>query len=113
MDIERTYQLTTEEFRGLHGTELYASMIARKFSVRIDSPGGIDIVNSAENLAELVDLHATGPWYAICEGSHNFQYTYKYYFSNDEDCCFFEKDVLSYINKKDNYNGHIDLKQRP
>lgn len=94
MEIRRVYQLTQREFDALKGTELFASMVARKFSVSLPaSSSAIAALDKGQDLAKFVEMYATGPWY-VCTEMHGGLDKYTFFFSNDEDTCFFEKDVL-------------------
>lgn len=95
MHIRRVYALSTKEFDGLVGTELFARLVSRKYMLIF--PSSISYCEQSdleESARTLVEMNATGPWYS---------YRNTYYFSNDEDSCFFEKDVLKYDNKEEEY----------
>jgi hypothetical protein len=94
MEIKRVYQLTQREFDALKGTELYALLVARKFSVTLPaSASAISALEKGQDLARFVEMYATGPWY-VCTEMQSGLDKYTFFFSNDEDTCFFEKDVL-------------------
>jgi hypothetical protein len=105
MDIRRTYQLTHSEFEALAGTQLYANLVSRKYVINLPSSSIVAKMDQEKMLNHLIDLHATGPWYCYAD---------TYFFSNDDDACFFEKDMLEYNNDKDaEEDGYSNTKQRP
>jgi len=103
MHVQRVYSLTTREFEGLFGTDLFSCLVSRKYVIQFPSSSNImDGFDYDESVRSLVEMHATGPWYA---------HRNTYYFSNDNDACFFEKDVLEYTIKEEE-NGHTNPQQR-
>lgn len=97
MKIERVHQLTQTELDAVKGTPLYAELVARKFSVTLPSTSSsIGALQQGKDLAEFVEMHMTGPWYVCVEMRDSKFNQYTYYFSNNEDACFFEKNTLKY-----------------
>lgn len=89
------YQLSQPEFEATKGTELFSALLSHKFSVSLPpSPSAISSLKDGQDLAEFVEMHVTGPWYVCVELRGDRFNKYTYYFSSDEDACFFEKDVL-------------------
>lgn len=94
MEIRRVYQLTQREFDALRGTNLFAELVSRKFSVLLpSSSSAIASLEKGQDLAKSVEHTATAPWY-VCTEMHEGRDQYTFFFSTDEDACFFEKDML-------------------
>lgn len=95
MEIQRVYQLSQTEFDAIKGTELFSVLVSHKFSVTLPpSSSAISSLKDGQDLAEFVEMHVTGPWYVCVELRGDRFNKYTYYFSNEEDACFFEKDAL-------------------